>query len=411
MGKDFEKDLDDLFNRDDLLTKEVEVVTDADCSVYCDGELISYLTADVRKTIRVSAGKHEFVFKTIEGRKKTRSVEIGDIPVSISVDGLSVPPPQPVIPAPKPQPKTVTTPKESTATKKKRKKKRKRRGIGWVVGGIAVLLILILFLFGIFGGEYSGDNYFDVQDNKNQPVALVIPRPSPNGSILQGSVLDNFVLKRVSSEKYPYPSSSLYEKFGLEKDVKEYSVLDSDLSMFPGSYKGQRILSCDYWAGSNYYYVYYGQHARHPYLLLFDNEYNVKYELDFSEFLFSSDFDISNAKLVGNTLYIHHGYNGNAYLNYGLNAYISAIDLETNTILWTSKPLSCFRDFIIIANTIVTGYGFTEEDDYVYLIDRATGKTRQTIKVASAPEEFALKNNKVYVRTYDTDYVFDIVTK
>ena len=104
MEKDFKKDLDELFNRDDLLTKEVEVVADADCSLYCDGGFISDLNAGVSKTVRVSAGKHTFVFSAA-GEKRRRTVDIGDGPNRVSVQGLKTlstvsdtPTPQPIKP-------------------------------------------------------------------------------------------------------------------------------------------------------------------------------------------------------------------------------------------------------------------------------------------------------------------------
>ena len=42
------------------------------------------------------------------------------------------------------------------------------------------------------------------------------------------------------------------------------------------------------------------------------------------------------------------------------------------------------------------------------MLDQATGKTEQKIPVRSGPELILEKGGKLYVRTYDTNYVFDL---
>jgi len=60
------------------------------------------------------------------------------------------------------------------------------------------------------------------------------------------------------------------------------------------------------------------------------------------------------------------------------NCYITAIDLSTLEVAWRSRSLvSNSQNFLLMDNVIVTGYGFTDEDDYVYLLDRHTGEILQ----------------------------------
>lgn len=95
------------------------------------------------------------------------------------------------------------------------------------------------------------------------------------------------------------------------------------------------------------------------------------------------------------------------------NAYITALDMDNNyNVLWKTEPLTCNSDnFIIMDDHIICGYGFTAEDDYIYVLDRNTGKRTQKYKVKSSPNYFVIKDNKLYVNTYNTDYVFDISVK
>ncbi len=67
------------------------------------------------------------------------------------------------------------------------------------------------------------------------------------------------------------------------------------------------------------------------------------------------------------------------------------------------------RTFLVSGNLIVSGYGFTAEDDFLYLLDRRTGKVLDRLPVPSAPEVIKLRGDRLYVRTYDRQVVGRIV--
>ena len=66
--------------------------------------------------------------------------------------------------------------------------------------------------------------------------------------------------------------------------------------------------------------------------------------------------------------------------------------------------------FIVSDDGIITGYGFTSEDDYLCELGRHTGKTVSKQRAKSGPEALALKGDVLYVRTYNTDYRFTMET-
>ena len=141
MGKDFNKDLDDLFDRDELLTEEVEVVSDADCDLFCDGDLMLHLIADTPSTIRVGRGKHILVFMAEGGKKKSRTIEVGNSRISISVSGLQEGPSTDTVPPVSPDPPTPPIQDETVS-----EGPRKGRPLYWILGslcGVILLLILI----------------------------------------------------------------------------------------------------------------------------------------------------------------------------------------------------------------------------------------------------------------------------
>lgn len=93
------------------------------------------------------------------------------------------------------------------------------------------------------------------------------------------------------------------------------------------------------------------------------------------------------------------------------NGYIMAIDTKDDyKILWKTEPLTCNSDnFIVTDDAVICGYGFTKEDDFVYVLDRNTGERVQTYKVKTGPDWLHMDVDKLYVRCYDTDYVFEVI--
>lgn len=143
------------------------------------------------------------------------------------------------------------------------------------------------------------------------------------------------------------------------------------------------------------------------------------YILDFSEFYVPDQIkagdepyvceNIHWVKCKDDVLYVsiyHNTYAESA----PHNAYIVALDMNDNyKILWKTEPLTCnSNNFIVTDDAIICGYGFTAEDDFVYVLDRETGARAQTYKVKSSPDWFHLNGNKLYVRCYNADYVFDV---
>jgi hypothetical protein len=106
-------------------------------------------------------------------------------------------------------------------------------------------------------------------------------------------------------------------------------------------------------------------------------------------------------------LYVSLGHRTYAKESGGRNAYVTAIDPRMDRILWRSLPLVAnSRNFLVLGDLILTGYGFTAEPDFLYLLDRGTGEVVGRHPVKSAPEHILLKDGLLYVRCYNTDDVF-----
>jgi hypothetical protein len=117
---------------------------------------------------------------------------------------------------------------------------------------------------------------------------------------------------------------------------------------------------------------------------------------------------IRYAKVVDDILYVEISHWGYASEEPD-NAYIVAINMNTNEVIFRSAPLVANGfNFQVIGDTIICGYGFTAEPDYIYLLDRYDGKTIAQIPVKSAPYQFEIVDDTLFVATYNTAYEFKI---
>ena len=171
-----------------------------------------------------------------------------------------------------------------------------------------------------------------------------------------------------------------------------------------------------------YIYTPYGEdYSEGYYLKIYDKSTKENlYTLDFSSYRYSPENEkeytdyvqqrITWATIVDNVLYISTSHNTYAEFSNGKTAYITAIDLSDLSILWRSDPLVCnSRDFLVLGDTIICGYGFTAEDDFLYELSKNTGKKVGTIPLASGPSYLIQSGESLFVRTYDTDYEFKII--
>ena len=112
---------------------------------------------------------------------------------------------------------------------------------------------------------------------------------------------------------------------------------------------------------------------------------------------------------VDGVLYVSTGHNTYAKSSGGHTGYISAVDLATGELLWRSDPLVANSgNFLVRDGWIITGYGFTAEPDFIYVLDGRTGKTKSKQRLKSGPHVILAKGDRLFVRTYDTDYEFSL---
>lgn len=149
-----------------------------------------------------------------------------------------------------------------------------------------------------------------------------------------------------------------------------------------------------------------------------DGEKGEVFELDFNDFEYAGDFKQSEKEFVRQQIRYAQVKDHILYLSIGHltyaessphNAYVAAVDLAEKKLLWKSQPLvSNAANFVIKGDVLLCGYGFTAEPDYIYQLDLGSGKVIDKTAVKSKADYLILKDNILYVRTYNTDYTFRI---
>lgn len=187
----------------------------------------------------------------------------------------------------------------------------------------------------------------------------------------------------------------------------------------PKNYAGQKLVLATY--DNKYNYFVYGKDFASGFLLLITNKSNdsALHFFDFGNYVLSPDYvkqdlmfieqRINWVTVEDSIVYIAHAHSTYAASSKNMNAYITAINLKNYKILWRTNALvNNAANFELYGDMIICGYGFTAEPDFLYAVDKQTGQVVQTLPLKSGPSYIIRKGEKVFVRTYNMDYVFKI---
>ena len=256
-----------------------------------------------------------------------------------------------------------------------------------------------------------------------EPVEEVEPVIEETDDTESGLLDDNFRYVEVENPSWGYYCATK------DQDEKE-----AEISLQLLSQKTNQIIDTEEWFAKNdleqpgfpysdgiYTYETWGADAYDTYILAITNrETGEITEYDFTEFQYADNYvqedfayicqRIIYAQIKDNVLYVATGHSTYAE-SCPQNAYVTAIDLTTDQVLWKTEPLTCNSDsFVLTDQYLICGYGFTAEPDSLKVVDMGTGKVVSAMSVKSAPDYIILKDGKLFVRTYNTDYVYAVVS-
>lgn len=187
----------------------------------------------------------------------------------------------------------------------------------------------------------------------------------------------------------------------------------------PTSFKGKMLISAIR-LGGRLLLIYGQDFASGRYLVITDEKLStVQAALDFDAYVRGPKGKAGNkgfsyqaltwATVADGVLYVVTGHSTYASVTDGRNAYLTALDLGSGKLLWRSKPLVCnAQNFLVVEDAVICGYGFTDEPDHLMVLDRASGKVVQRLKLKTGPSFILRKEDRLLVRTYNMDYQFKI---
>ena len=155
--------------------------------------------------------------------------------------------------------------------------------------------------------------------------------------------------------------------------------------------------------------------------LFYDDEYEYQwvgdalyiYEKDTEACLYVLSYPTDKWYVNGNNAYLKDGifYGGSVMNGYAQpnTCFLFAYDLNQDELVWRSADQSYnSMNFLVKGDVILCGYGFTEEDDYLYQINRNTGEIIDRLLLKKKPDLLIEQDGKLYVHTYSYDYVIEM---
>ena len=289
-----------------------------------------------------------------------------------------------------------------------------------MLGAILVAAGLLMGCAGTAKGSTEEDTGA-VKESTEEDTGTVAVESSDPGNNGENEQMDTYVILPNPSFSY-YRSDRVQEReltaIALIKESEEPNgIIDEDKWFQDNGLQRQGFPYED----GEYRYETFRNEADQPALFLTELATGKTVTFDLREYQYSTeyveaDYDFIDQNLFyaavrDNVLYLatgHYTYAGSC----PQTAYITAVDLTDNSVLWKTEPLTCnARGFAFVDDYIICGYGFTAEDDYLKIVRIDTGEVVQEIPVKTAPDYIIRQDGILYVRTYDTNYTFMIAVE
>lgn len=114
----------------------------------------------------------------------------------------------------------------------------------------------------------------------------------------------------------------------------------------------------------------------------------------------ADQIEVQDVRYAGGTLYVNEACQSYAKDAGGKCSSLLAIDPVAVKVTWRSPFKTSNNRFLVLDRYILTGYGFTAEPDFLFLIRRDTGAVAAKRPISSAHEGMALEADGVTVRVW-----------
>ena len=146
------------------------------------------------------------------------------------------------------------------------------------------------------------------------------------------------------------------------------------------------------------------------FVTIYDDVKNIIGEIDLNQISGIFDCEVQDVRFYNNNIYFNQACKSYSKDQGGNCSYLFSYNIKSGTLEWKSDNLCSNGIFLVENNFIISTYGFTEENDYVYLINKTNGEIIDKYKVKSDPQYIEIHDNKLYVIDYNfTVYIFNII--
>lgn len=118
--------------------------------------------------------------------------------------------------------------------------------------------------------------------------------------------------------------------------------------------------------------------------------------------------EIQDVRFDAGELYVNEACQSYSREADGRCSSLIRIDPGTGEVVWRSRPLVSNDIFILTADHVVAGYGFTDEPDSVHLVSRSTGEVVASHPLDTAHSYLELSGDRLLVMTRRRVYDFRI---
>ena len=153
-----------------------------------------------------------------------------------------------------------------------------------------------------------------------------------------------------------------------------------------------------------------GDESNYYQLLLFKPNGKPRWQLDLN-LLFTGEkpVEVQDVRYRDGLVYYNEACQSYSKDVGGECSRLVCVDPKQKKVVWKTPYLTSNDIFLVTEEYVITGYGFTDEPDFVFLVDRKTGKVLDKQKLQSKADYMEIKDGQLYVVDYrKTAYIFSI---
>jgi len=259
--------------------------------------------------------------------------------------------------------------------------------------------------------------------------ARVVPRP-PFPPAAKGEPANCAICPRVASRSKVNPrpladtlsalGDPLYETRGarhFEERIGDKSEMSAALlRVLPRTYGGERLVMALPQRDNRWLLLFGTDMGKARYVVLIDPRASAKPEERVTAFDFRNFFEppqsiaphdthelITWAEIDGDHLFVANAHSGNLDASRGKNAYITAVDVRQNAVIWRSAAqVASEGSFVLTDHHVICGYE-DFETMRLFTLDRETGKTLGALALPTPATAIWVRGGKLMARAHENE--------